>query len=131
MLPYMSQGAAMAVEDGVGFARALSKIQAVDQIADALSVFEAVRNQRTCHMQDASLLNGQIWHFPDGPLQQARDAAMLPETKGEHFVHSSNQWSEPTTQLWAYGYDTEGEIDSKCETRMVTTKVTNGINDRE
>jgi hypothetical protein len=33
-------------------------------------------------MQEASSLNGKLWHFPDGPLHKARDAAMKPETRG-------------------------------------------------
>lgn len=101
----------MAVEDGVALARALSKIQSRADIPEALLVFERVRIKRCSQMQEASLLNGQLWHFPDGPLQQARDAAMLPETQGLPFAHSPNQWSDPATQMWCYGYDTEKEID--------------------
>jgi salicylate hydroxylase len=101
----------MAVEDGVALARALTKIQARSDIPEALLIYEKVRIERTSQMQEASLLNGQLWHFPDGPLQQARDEAMLPETKGLPFTHSPNQWSDPATQMWCYGYDTEGEID--------------------
>ncbi|KAB8256862.1 hypothetical protein BDV32DRAFT_152883 [Aspergillus pseudonomiae] len=111
MLPYMSQGAAMAVEDGVALARALSRISSGTTLDDALAVFEKVRAKRTRLMQDASLLNGQLWHFPDGPLQQARDEAMKPETQGRPFSHSPNQWSDPATQMWAYGYDAEKAID--------------------
>ncbi|KAF9887004.1 hypothetical protein FE257_010620 [Aspergillus nanangensis] len=111
MLPYMSEGAAMAVEDGVALARALSKIKSRAEIPNALLVFEKVRIERTSQMQEASLLNGQLWHFSDGPLQRARDAAMEPETKGLPFAHSPNQWSDPATQMWCYGYDTEHEID--------------------
>ncbi|KAL2837449.1 hypothetical protein BJX68DRAFT_280196 [Aspergillus pseudodeflectus] len=117
MLPYMSQGAAMAVEDGVALARALGNISSKTDIAQALEVFEEVRAGRTRMMQGASLLNGQLWHFPDGPLQQARDEAMRPETQGIPFSHSPNQWSDPATQMWAYGYDTEKEIDEAFRRR--------------
>lgn len=121
MLPYMSQGketeelstmvetnhitpgAAMDVEDSVALAQSLSRITAKSQIPLALSIFEKVRVERANQMQEASLLNGKLWHFPDGPLQQARDLAMLPEVKGQPFSHSPNQWSDPTTQLWCYG----------------------------
>ncbi|KAJ5812304.1 hypothetical protein N7474_008605 [Penicillium riverlandense] len=111
MLPYMSQGAAMAVEDGVALARSLSKVSSIAEIPKALAVFEQVRIERSGMMQEASLLNGKLWHFPDGPLQQARDEAMRPETLGIPFSHSPNQWSDPATQMWCYGYDTETEID--------------------
>ncbi|KAL1970562.1 hypothetical protein VTN77DRAFT_4206 [Rasamsonia byssochlamydoides] len=120
MLPYMSQGAAMAIEDGVALAHSLSKINVHGHVPTALSVFEKVRMKRSRQMQDASLLNGQLWHFPDGPLQQARDLAMSPETQGRPFSHSPNQWSDPTTQLWCYGYDTTREIDDAWnEVKMV------------
>ena len=101
----------MAVEDGVALARSLSKISSSAEIPRALAVFEKVRIERAGMMQEASLLNGKLWHFPDGPLQQARDAAMRPETLGIPFSHSPNQWSDPATQMWCYGYDTEKEID--------------------
>jgi salicylate hydroxylase len=101
----------MAVEDGAALARALGKISSTTEIQHALSIFEEVRAERTRMMQDASLLNGQLWHFPDGPLQQARDEAMKPETLGIPFSHSPNQWSDPATQMWAYGYDAERAID--------------------
>ncbi|KAJ5889153.1 hypothetical protein N7504_009963 [Penicillium tannophilum] len=115
MLPYMSQGAAMAVEDGLALSRSLSKIQNKEQLAKCLSVFEKVRMQRAGQMQEASLLNSHLWHFSDGPLQEARDAAMLPEVRGLPFSHSPNQWSDPATQMWCYGYDTEGAIDEAWE----------------
>ncbi|CAG8891135.1 unnamed protein product [Penicillium egyptiacum] len=111
MLPYMSQGAAVAVEDGAALARSLSKIENAAGIPKAFRIFEQVRIKRAGMMQEASLLNGKLWHFADGPLQEARDAAMKPETIGLPFSHSPNQWSDPSTQLWCYGYDAEQEID--------------------
>ncbi|KAH1302164.1 hypothetical protein KXX11_003196 [Aspergillus fumigatus] len=111
MLPYMSQGAAMAVEDGVALARSLSHMQSPEQLSKALAIFEKVRIVRASQMQEASLLNGQLWHFADGPLQEARDAAMAREVKGLPFSHSPNQWSDPATQMWCYGYEAEREID--------------------
>lgn len=110
----------MAVEDGVALARALHNISSKTDIEKALEVFEEVRAERARMMQDASLLNGQLWHFPDGPLQQARDEAMKPETQGVPFVHSPNQWSDPATQMWAYGYDAEKEIDEAFRLRKST-----------
>lgn len=97
-------GAAIAVEDGVALAQALSKITSKAQIPHALSAFEKVRMQRANQMQEASLLQGKLWHFADGPAQQARDAAMRPEVEGRPFSHSPNQWSDPATQMWCYGY---------------------------
>jgi salicylate hydroxylase len=110
MVPYMSQGAAMAVEDGAALGEILSLITTRNQISAALNIFEDVRKKRSYQMQEASLLNGKLWHFADGPKQRARDAAMRPELTSEHFLASANQWSDPVTQWWAYGYDAETEI---------------------
>ncbi|ROV90991.1 hypothetical protein VSDG_07660 [Cytospora chrysosperma] len=107
MLPYMSQGAAMAVEDGAALAEVLSQIKSPNELKFALKVFETERVKRTSMMQEASMVNSMIWHFRDGPLQEARDAAMAPEVQGKHFASSPNQWSDPATQIWAYGYDAE------------------------
>ncbi|KAL4737928.1 hypothetical protein BDV11DRAFT_216380 [Aspergillus similis] len=123
MVPYMSQGAAMAVEDGIALARSLSHMRSRDQMSKAVDIFQEVRRERAGQMQEASLLNGQLWHFADGPLQKARDAAMAPEVEGIPFSHSPNQWSDPATQMWCYGYDAEKEIDKawlKVETRQAS-----------
>ncbi|KEQ92081.1 hypothetical protein AUEXF2481DRAFT_101082 [Aureobasidium subglaciale EXF-2481] len=110
MVPYMSQGAAMAVEDGAALGEILSIVEHKSQIHSALSVFERVRMQRTSQMQEASLLNGKIWHFADGPEQRARDASMRAEVEGKQFISSPNQWSDPVTQWWAYGYRAADEV---------------------
>ncbi|KIM95487.1 hypothetical protein OIDMADRAFT_45296 [Oidiodendron maius Zn] len=117
MVPYMSQGAAMAVEDGGALATVLSLISDPTEIPAALGVFETERIKRTGQMRDASLLNGKLWHFPDGPEQRLRDESMLPEIEGRSFSWSANQWSDPVTQWWAYGYDAESEIE-KAWTRQ-------------
>jgi salicylate hydroxylase len=110
----------MAVEDGVALARALSKMNSVNQLHATLALFERVRRCRANQMQEASLLNGHIWHFADGPLQEARDAAMEPEVLGVPFSHSPNQWSDPAGQIWCYGYDTESEIDRAWDQEMAS-----------
>ncbi|KAJ5037143.1 hypothetical protein J3E74DRAFT_278698 [Bipolaris maydis] len=111
MLPYMSQGAAMAVEDGAALAVVLNKITSLEQLPFALQLFEKERMKRCGDMQNASTVNGYIWHFPDGPEQVARDSAMSAEVAGLPFTSSANQWSDPVTQWWAYGYDAESSME--------------------
>ncbi|TLD15423.1 uncharacterized protein PgNI_02143 [Pyricularia grisea] len=107
MVPYMSQGAAMAVEDGAALAVALNNAASLEDLPAALGMFEDERIKRSGAMQEASMVNGLIWHFPDGPEQEARDKAMRAEVEGRPFTRSANQWSDPVTQWWAYGYDAE------------------------
>jgi salicylate hydroxylase len=118
MVPYMSQGAAMAVEDGAALAVALNNISSTAELKFALRTFEKERKTRTSKMQEASMVNAMIWHFPDGPEQRARDAAMRPEVEGRSFQTSPNQWSDPVTQAWAYGYDAEDAMQT-CWTNAV------------
>ncbi|KAH7393696.1 hypothetical protein BKA64DRAFT_676771 [Cadophora sp. MPI-SDFR-AT-0126] len=120
MVPYMSQGAAMAVEDGAALGEILSTIVDRAEIPTALKVFEQVRIVRAGQMQEASLLNGKIWHFADGPEQKARDKSMQAEVEGISFVSSANQWSDPVTQWWAYGYDAPEEVLRAWKNRLVT-----------
>lgn len=115
MVPYMSQGAAMAVEDGAALAVVLSKITSVAELPFALQTFQRERIHRTGDMQDASMINSVIWHFPDGPEQAARDESMLPEIEDRPFLSSANQWSDPMTQWWAYGYDAEEKMEAEWE----------------
>jgi salicylate hydroxylase len=110
MVPYMSEGAAMAVEDGAALAEILSLAGSTSQLNEALSVFERTRILRTGQMQEASLVNGKLWHFADGSEQQARDAAMEADMCGEPIEESPNQWRDPVTTAWAYGYDAEWEV---------------------
>ncbi|KAH3906954.1 hypothetical protein HBH56_194150 [Parastagonospora nodorum] len=111
MLPYMSQGAAMAVEDGAALAITLNQVSSRDEIAPALKVFEKERMKRTSDMCNASNVNGMILGLPDGPEQRARDASMAPEVRGEHYTHSANLWSDPVTQWWEYGYEAEESME--------------------
>ena len=100
----------MAVEDGAALATVLNLIHERSSLPFALAVFERERVRRTRGMQEASLINGILWHYKDGIEQEARDAAMSAETEGRNFLSSANQWSDPVTQWWAYGYDAEAEM---------------------
>jgi salicylate hydroxylase len=75
MLPFGAQGAAQAIEDAAVLAACLS---AADRhgVPAALARYESARRDRTARVQAISRANGRRFHLPDGPQQQARDAAM-------------------------------------------------------
>ena len=100
----------MAIEDAAALAEAISKAHDEGELCHSLDLWQKVRIKRTSQMSQASLINGKLWHFADGPEQEARDAGMRPEVEGTQFATSPNQWSDPATQQWAYGYDAEREI---------------------
>ena len=94
MLPFMAQGAAQAIEDGVTLAACLA-IGGTKDVTDALTLYEARRLPRTARVQAASANNKTRFHLPDGREQVARDAEMV---KGatDFSVHSV---------AWLYGHD--------------------------
>lgn len=97
----------MAVEDAAALAEAISMIGSKNELQTALHAFQTVRVKRANQMQEASLRNGTVWHFADGPEQEARDAGMRPEVERLPFDKSPNQWSDPAMQDWCYNYDAE------------------------
>jgi salicylate hydroxylase len=70
-----AQGAAQTIEDAAVLSAVLADAGGHD-IPAALSRYETLRRERTARVQAISRANGQRFHLPDGPKQQARDAAM-------------------------------------------------------
>ena len=73
MLPYLAQGAAMAIEDAAVAAQCLAQMP--DDVEGALRVYCAVRRARAWKVQRLAARNGQRYHF-GGLLGVARNAAM-------------------------------------------------------
>ena len=69
-LPFLAQGAAMAIEDGFILGRSLTE---VGDVADALKRFEAARIGRTTKIVEKSTENGRRFHNPE--LASAAGAA--------------------------------------------------------
>ncbi len=59
MVPFMAQGAAMAIEDAVVLGRALYDFELAD-VADALRVYERTRKERTARVQMGSRANAWL-----------------------------------------------------------------------
>ena len=94
MLPFMAQGAAQAIEDGVTLAACLAK-EIRQGVVGALNLYETLRLPRTARVQAASANNKTRFHLPDGPEQVARDAEMA-RGATDFSVHSV---------AWLYGHD--------------------------
>ncbi len=92
MLPMMAQGAAQAIEDGAALASCLT--QGRDDVVAALARYEGARKARATRLQDMSAGNRVRFHYPDGPDQIARDAAMA--AGGDRSI---------TNIGWLYGHD--------------------------
>ncbi|MCX4641996.1 MULTISPECIES: FAD-dependent monooxygenase [unclassified Streptomyces] len=92
MFPFFAQGAAQSLEDAVVLAHCLAA--APDEPENALAGYEAVRIARTTRLQEISHGRSDVNHLPDGPEQQARDAALA---EADPLVANG----------WIYGHDAE------------------------
>ncbi len=90
-LPYLAQGAAMALEDAVVLAQT---IQTGDTMPGALRAYQALRMPRTARIVGESLRLGSIYHAR-GPVRLARNV-VLRITKPESFL---------SRLAWIYDFD--------------------------
>ncbi len=74
MVPFLAQGAAMAIEDAAVLAQCLANA-GDDDISNAMRHYEGVRRARTRQVQRAALSTGRIYH-KDGPGAFMRDMTM-------------------------------------------------------
>ena len=74
MLPYLAQGAGMAIEDAVALAESL-KGASGDEVPLSLQRYAQARWQRNAQVQARARRNADIFHAA-GPLRVARDVAM-------------------------------------------------------
>jgi salicylate hydroxylase len=111
MVPYMAQGAAMAVEDGIVIAECLARARSSSEIPRLMRFFEKLRLDRCYIILDAARNNGNIWHLADGPEQQKRDEQMRHRSvvkiaSTATTTHDNpNKWSDPKFQPWMFGHD--------------------------
>jgi len=81
MLPYLAQGAGMAIEDAAELGRVLARDGATQSLAlsrdlpTLLNQYAQRRWQRNARVQARAIRNGKIFHAT-GPLRWGRDAAM-------------------------------------------------------
>jgi salicylate hydroxylase len=90
MLPFLAQGAAMAIEDAavlaaaIGPANALERADAFGALAAALRNYEAKRRVRTADVQRGARINAALYHLR-GPAGTLRDL-VLTRLNGERFL---------------------------------------------
>lgn len=95
-LPFLAQGAAMAIEDGCVIARALHAHADDPQLA--LKVYQATRLDRTTRIVDASAANTQRFHNPE--LADPSGAA----------AYVAREWEESKVRAryeWLFAYEPE------------------------
>lgn len=73
ILPFLAQGAVMALEDAPVMAQAIASSS--DDLTAAFAAYDRTRRKRVARVQAASRQNGRIYHMT-GPAKWARDTAM-------------------------------------------------------
>ncbi|TBU42614.1 FAD/NAD(P)-binding domain-containing protein [Dichomitus squalens] len=120
MLPYRAQGAAMAIEDAAVLGNLLSRLEHPSQLSALLQAYQDLRLPRTAETQNQSRLNQKIFHLPDGPEQERRDADMRKATEielrrlregaakpADALEGSANQWADEKKSMAQFAYDAD------------------------
>ena len=74
MVPFLGQGACMAIEDAYSFALACKKN--INDLSKAQKIYNFVRNKRTIKIQRLSKIQGKIYHLENPLMVSARNAVM-------------------------------------------------------
>ena len=74
MVPFLGQGACMAIEDAYSFAMACK--DNIANLLDAQQAYDFVRSKRTKKIQRLSMMQGKIYHMKNPLLVAARNAVM-------------------------------------------------------
>lgn len=111
MLPYLGQGAAMAIEDAVALGYFLKHCSRPEDVPTLLKAYEKTRKPRVTRVAEGTLHNRKLFHLHDGPSQKERDEVLLEEKPAEGYP---NLYADPVFQRWLWGYNLEEE----CEKQM-------------
>ncbi|MBP1845716.1 salicylate hydroxylase [Rhizobium petrolearium] len=88
-LPFLAQGAGMAIEDGVVLARCLDAFW--PDYETALLRYEALRLERTSRVVTGSLENGRRFHNPEMANKETAEAYVTREWRGDR-VNARYNW---------------------------------------
>jgi len=105
MLPFLSQGAAMAIEDGFVLGGALAETAGVPA---ALARYEALRRPRTSRVQLESRERGRTYHLSSRFAQIKRDI-------GYRIKSIINPQTSGLGANWVYEYDASAELMQAAE----------------
>jgi salicylate hydroxylase len=92
MLPFLAQGAAMAIEDAYTLSLQLAKVKATADIPLALQEYANLRWQRVAKVQSLARRNAAIFHW-QGLMAQCRNMGL------------SIAGQKLTEMAWLYGHE--------------------------
>ncbi|KAH6642750.1 salicylate hydroxylase [Boeremia exigua] len=114
-LPYLAQGAAMAIEDAsaLGFCLSSTRTRSRADIAPALRFFHDLRRGRAHAIQRGSWANRFFIHMRDGPQWEMREEVF----RAGDYPGSPNLMADSLFQEWLYGYDVVRDAGERWEGR--------------
>lgn len=106
-LPHLSQGAAMAIEDGAVLAEVVSEIPAEkihdgETITKTLKVYELLRKPHCTALVDLATHSGRVLHLGEGKAKEERDKAFKENGKSGSVP---DKWASPDVQKMIYAND--------------------------
>ncbi|PKS09027.1 hypothetical protein jhhlp_003640 [Lomentospora prolificans] len=105
-LPHLSQGAAMAIEDGAVLAEVLSLAPDAkpETVARCLKVFELSRKEWCTSLVELAYFSGRTLHLGEGKAKEERDKQFAQaKANGEGAV--PDKWASPEVQKMIYSND--------------------------
>ncbi|KAI4217660.1 MAG: hypothetical protein LQ351_000256 [Letrouitia transgressa] len=107
-LPYLAQGAALALESAYILSVLLQHITNLEQLPRILALFEKSRIPRSVRTREYSKYLHDMCQLVDGPAQMERDRIFREEQPGKGFP---NPWSDLEFQEFAWDFDATAEAD--------------------
>ncbi|EPE08666.1 salicylate hydroxylase [Ophiostoma piceae UAMH 11346] len=124
-LPHLSQGAAMAIEDGAVIAEVLGRVQmaAPDSVGlgqqatsvrRCLKTYELLRKERTSMLVNMAFHSGRVLHLGEGAAREERDRQFAEHTTdGKKAI--PDKWASPDVQKIIYSYDCVAETKAEFD----------------
>ncbi|KAK4032453.1 hypothetical protein C8A01DRAFT_20480 [Parachaetomium inaequale] len=122
-LPHLSQGAAMAIEDGAVLAEVVSRIPAdkthdlPETISKTLKVYELLRKPHCSALVDLAAHSGRILHLGEGKAKEERDREFRQNGKSGSVP---DKWASPDVQKMIYSNDCVQEAADNYERLFAT-----------
>ena len=116
----------MAIEDAAVLGNLLSHITHKSQLPKLLKAYQELRHPRATDNHLGSRFNQTLYHLPDGPEQEARDARLksameagLKMAKGEKISEDDPGFrilkDEKQRSQLAFGYDADRDVENWIE----------------
>ncbi|KKA29635.1 hypothetical protein TD95_000672 [Thielaviopsis punctulata] len=121
-LPHLSQGAAMAIEDGATIAEALALTPDVkpSSISRSLKAYQLLRKEWCTMLVQMAYDSGRVLHLGDGAAKEERDR-MFAEAKAGKAKSVPDKWASPDVQDMIYRNDVMERMKAEFETLYAQT----------